>query len=230
VRPSGAALTVRLVLLGPPGAGKGTQAKQLSKRHGLVHVATGDIFRWNVKHETELGKIAQSYMEKGDLVPDDVVVRMVVERLERIEGGFILDGFPRTVPQALALEENLEKLERPLTATLYFHIEEEIAVKRISGRRSCSNCGTPYNVELDSPHVQGVCDACGGELVQRADDREETVRRRFEVYEESTAPLRQFYAERGLLREIDADGEEEEVARRLEDSLDLPAKSAAPGE
>jgi adenylate kinase len=221
---------VRLVLLGPPGAGKGTQAKQLSKRHGLVHVATGDIFRWNVKHETELGKIAQSYMEKGDLVPDDVVVRMVVERLERIEGGFILDGFPRTVPQALALGENLEKLERPLTAALYFHIEEEIAVKRISGRRSCSNCGTPYNVEFDSPHVEGVCDACGGELVQRADDREETVRRRFEVYEESTAPLRQFYAERGLLREIDADGEEEEVARRLEDSLDLPAKSAAPGE
>ncbi len=220
---------MRLVLLGPPGAGKGTQAKQLSKRHGLVHVATGDIFRWNVKHETELGKIAQSYMEKGDLVPDDVVVRMVVERLERIEGGFILDGFPRTVPQAVALEENLEKLERPLIAALYFHIEEEIAVKRISGRRSCSNCGTPYNVEFDPPDVEGVCDACGGELVQRADDQEETVRRRFEVYEESTAPLRQFYSERGLLREIDADGEEGEVARRLEDSLDLPAKSAAPG-
>ncbi|HEX2089586.1 MAG TPA: adenylate kinase [Actinomycetota bacterium] len=221
---------MRLVLLGPPGAGKGTQAKRLSKDHGLVHVATGDIFRWNVKHETELGKIAQSYMEKGDLVPDDVVVRMVVERLERIEGGFILDGFPRTVPQALALEENLEKLERPLTAAVYFHIEEEIAVKRISGRRSCSNCGTPYNVEFDPPRVERVCDVCGGELVQRADDREDTVRRRFEVYEESTMPLRRFYAERGLLREIDADGEEEEVARRLEGSLDLPAKSAAPGE
>ncbi len=221
---------MRLVLLGPPGAGKGTQAKELSKRHGLVHVATGDIFRWNVKHETELGKIAQSYMEKGDLVPDDVVVRMVVERLERIEGGFILDGFPRTVPQAVALEENLEKLERPLTAAVYFHIEEEIAVKRISGRRSCSNCGTPYNVEFDPPRVEGVCDVCGGELVQRADDREETVRRRFEVYEQSTTPLRHFYAERDLLREIDADGEGEEVARRLEDSLDLPARSAAPGE
>ncbi len=221
---------MRVVLLGPPGAGKGTQAKQLSKRHGVVHIATGDIFRWNVQHGTELGKIAQSYMEKGDLVPDDVVVRMVVETIEHTEGGFILDGFPRTVPQALALEENLEKLERPLTAALYFHIEEEIAVKRISGRRTCSKCGTPYNVEFDPPRVEGVCDVCGGELVQRGDDREETVRRRFEVYEESTRPLLEFYSERGLLREIDADGDEEEVAERLTDVLDLPAKSAAAGE
>ncbi|MDP8956475.1 MAG: adenylate kinase [Actinomycetota bacterium] len=221
---------MRIVLLGPPGAGKGTQAKQLSKRHGVVHIATGDIFRWNVQHGTELGKLAQSYMERGDLVPDDVVVRMVVETIGQTEGGFILDGFPRTVPQALALEENLEKLEQPLTAVLYFHIEEEIAVKRISGRRTCSKCGTPYNVEFDPPRVEAVCDVCGGELVQRGDDREETVRRRFEVYEESTAPLRQFYAERGLLREIDADGEEEEVARRLAEGLDLPARSAAAGE
>ena len=221
---------MRVVLLGPPGAGKGTQAKQLSKRHGLVHVATGDIFRWNVTHETELGRIAQSYMAKGELVPDDVVVRMVVETLEDVEDGFILDGFPRTVPQALALEENLEKLERPLTAALYFHIEEEIAVKRISGRRTCSKCGTPYNVEFDPPRMESVCDVCGGELVQRNDDSEETVRRRFEVYEESTRPLLEFYSERGLLREIDADGEEDEVAERLAEVLDLPAKTAAAGE
>jgi adenylate kinase len=213
---------MRFVLLGPPGAGKGTQAKQLSKRYGLVHIATGDIFRWNGQHGTELGKIAKGYMDKGELVPDDVVVRMVVETIEHVDGGFVLDGFPRTVPQALALEEHLEKMERPLSAAIYFRIDEELAVKRISGRRTCSKCGTPYNVEFDPPRVEDLCDVCGGRLEQRVDDAEETVRRRFEVYEESTAPLVQFYEERGLLREIDADGDEREITERLVQTLDLP--------
>jgi adenylate kinase len=165
-------------------------------------------------------------MDRGDLVPDDVVVQMVVDRIEQADGGFILDGFPRTVPQAEALEEHLQKLDRPLTDAIYFRLDKDVAVKRISGRRSCSNCGTPYNVELDPPQVEGVCDVCGGELAQRGDDAEETVRRRFEVYQESTAPLLDFYRDRDLLREVDADGPEEEVTDRLiaEVGLGAPAK------
>jgi adenylate kinase len=151
-----------------------------------------------------------------------VVVRMVVETIEHVDGGFVLDGFPRTVRQAVALEEHLEKMERPLSGAIYFRIDEELAVKRISGRRTCSNCGTPYNVEFDPPRVEDVCDVCGGRLEQRVDDAEETVRRRFEVYEESTAPLVQFYEERGLLRQIDADGDEQEITERVVRVLDLP--------
>ena len=165
-------------------------------------------------------------MDRGDLVPDEVVVRMVVDRIEQVDGGFILDGFPRTVPQAEALEEHLLKMDRALTGAIYFGLDKDVAVARIAGRRSCSNCGTPYNVELDPPNVDGVCDVCGGELVQRGDDTEETVRRRFEVYEESTAPLLHFYRDRDLLLEVDADGPEEEVTDRLVALAGLGAPAA----
>jgi adenylate kinase len=213
---------VRIVLLGPPGAGKGTQARHLGERYHLTLIGTGDIFRENVQTGTELGLLAKKYMAAGELVPDDVVVEMVARALDGNDR-FILDGFPRNRAQAEALEERLAEMEQPLTAVLAFDLPEETAVKRLAGRRTCARCGQIYNVEFDQPEVEGVCDTCGGELVQRDDDREETVRRRLEVYRESTEPLWKFYQDRGLLRRIDADGTEAEVTERavrvLEDVL-----------
>jgi adenylate kinase len=205
---------VRIVLLGPPGAGKGTQAKRLSERFGITHIASGDLFRDNLTRRTELGLLAKTYMDRGELVPDDLTVVMIVDGLQRTPGGFILDGFPRTVPQAKALEGELESSGTPLDAVLAFVIDEELAVRRIAGRRTCSLCQRAYHVDSNPPRVPGVCDVCGGALVQRDDDNENTVRRRLEVYRESTAPLLKFYSDRGLLREIDADGTEDDVTER----------------
>lgn len=205
---------MRLALLGVPGAGKGTQAKRLGDRFGLRHIATGDLFRENLAHGTQLGLLAKGYMDAGELVPDDVVVRMVGEALDAAPDGFVLDGFPRTVPQAEVLERHLAERGTPLDAVLALDLPDEVAVKRLAGRRTCSKCQRPYNVELAPTAVPGVCDRCGGRLVQREDDREETVRRRLEVYYESTDPLHQFYASRALLRSIDADGTEDEVTSR----------------
>jgi adenylate kinase len=207
---------MRVVLLGPPGAGKGTQAHRIADRFVLALIATGDIFRDNVENDTALGQEATAYMEKGELVPDDVVVRMVLERLDEpdAEDGFILDGFPRTLPQAQALENALSELARPLSAVLKFMISDEVAVKRLAGRRSCRRCQRSYNVEFHPSRTEGVCDVCGGELVQRGDDTEDTVRKRLEVYHRSTEPLEFFFWERGLLRQVDADGTEDEVTER----------------
>jgi adenylate kinase len=207
---------MRVVLLGPPGAGKGTQAHRIADRFVLALIATGDIFRDNVENDTALGQEATAYMEKGELVPDDVVVRMVLERLGEPDAkdGFILDGFPRTLPQAQALENALSELARPLSAVLKFMISDEVAVKRLAGRRSCRRCQRSYNVEFHPSRTEGVCDVCGGELVQRGDDTEDTVRKRLEVYHRSTEPLEFFFWERGLLRQVDADGTEDEVTER----------------
>jgi adenylate kinase len=205
---------VRLVLLGPPGAGKGTQAKRLAERFGLQHIASGDIFRWNVQNGTELGRLAKTYMDAGDLVPDDVTVRMVVQAVDRAPAGYVLDGFPRTIPQAEALDAELTAKGRPLSAVLALIVDEELAVKRIAGRRTCASCQHSYNVEFDPPRLPGVCDRCGGPLIQRPDDAEDVVRRRLDVYRESTAPLMKFYSEKGLLREIDAAGPEEQITER----------------
>jgi adenylate kinase len=207
------------VLLGPPGAGKGTQAKRLAERFGAKHISTGDLFRSNVQWGTDLGRLAKVYMDRGELVPDDVTVRMLAEELRGAEAGFLLDGFPRTLAQAEALDRELAIMDRPLQAALAFVIDDELAIKRIAGRRTCVRCQHPYNVELEPTRVAGVCDACGGELVQRPDDAEETVRRRLEVYHHSTEPLLYFYAERDLLRPLDATGDESEVTERAAAAL-----------
>jgi adenylate kinase len=207
---------MRLVLFGPPGAGKGTQAHRLADRFNLALIATGDIFRDNVQNETALGQEAKAYMEKGELVPDDVVVLMVLERLNEPDalGGFVLDGFPRTLQQAQALEEALAQQDRPLSGVMKFVVPDEVAVKRLAGRRTCRGCQRTYNVEFKPPRVEGVCDVCGGELFQRQDDREATVRHRLEVYHHSTEPLEFYFWERGLLRQVDAEGTEDEVTER----------------
>jgi adenylate kinase len=210
---------VRIVLLGPPGAGKGTQATRLAERYGLQHIATGDILRWNVQEGTELGKLAGKFMAEGELVPDDVVVRMVSHALEASADRWILDGFPRTIPQAEALEAELARAGQPITAVLFLSVNDELAVTRIAGRRTCARCQQPYNVALSPPREPGVCDACGGELVQRPDDAEEVVRNRLAVYHQRTAPLLEFYRSRGLLREIDADAEEDVVTERAAEFL-----------
>ena len=205
---------VRIVLLGPPGAGKGTQAYRLATRYGVPLIATGDIFRRNVEEQSELGLEAKSYMDAGELVPDDVVVGMVTATLDEARAGFILDGFPRTIPQAELLEEHSVEGGFPLTGALALVVSDELAVKRIAGRRTCAICQRPYNVELSPPREEGVCDRCGGRLIQREDDHEQTVKHRLEVYHQQTQPLLQFYADRGLLNEIDADAPVDEVTER----------------
>jgi len=207
---------MRLVLLGPPGAGKGTQAAELVERFQIPQISTGDILRQQVQDNTMLGVRARTYMDRGEYVPDEVVVEMVMERLEEPDAqkGFILDGFPRTVPQAQALETALADAGRPLSAVLKFSIADEMAVRRLTARWTCPNCKRTYNLEFKPPAKEGICDACGYELERRSDDDELTVRRRIEVYREQTAPLELFYWERGLLREVEAQAREADVTQR----------------
>jgi adenylate kinase len=207
---------VRIVLLGPPGAGKGTQAKRLAERYGLAIIGSGDIFREHVAQATELGLAAKEYMDRGEYVPDQITVKMVLERLGRPDArdGFILDGFPRTVPQAQALERSLASSGRPLSAVLNFKIGDEVAVKRLTGRLVCPNCKAVYNLNFKPPRVEGICNVCGSKLSLRTDDDEETVRRRLDVYRTQTQPLVLYFWERGLLIDIDADAPEEVVFDR----------------
>jgi adenylate kinase len=207
---------MRLVLLGPPGAGKGTQGLLLAERYGIPQISTGDILRDHVQRGTRLGIRARSYMDRGEYVPDDVVVSMVMDRLDEPDAdkGFILDGFPRTVAQAEALERALEEADEPLTAVLKFSVGGELAVRRLLGRKTCPNCGRTYHDEYKPPVQEGICDVCGGTLERRADDDELTVRRRIAVYREQASPLERFYAERDLLHQVDAEATPDEVIER----------------
>ena len=213
---------MRLVLVGPPGAGKGTQAEHISVNRGVPHISTGDIFRANVSQGTELGVLAKSYMDKGDLVPDDVTIAMVRERLghDDAANGFLLDGFPRTVPQAEQLDDVLREVQNSkLDVVLELVVDDDEVVRRLSGRRTCRNCGRIWHVDFDPTAVEGVCDVCGGELYQREDDKPDTVRHRLDVYNTQTAPLVAFYAARGLLVGIDAMGPVDDVTERALDAL-----------
>lgn len=212
---------MRVIMLGPPGAGKGTQAKQIAERYEVPHVSTGDMFRANLQQGTALGEEARSYMDAGDLVPDDVVVRMVDDRIQQADAqrGWVLDGFPRTLVQAQALDQVLGAEDRPIDVVLRFAVDDDEVVERLSGRRVCRECGQIYHVTANPPEQEGVCDVCGGELHQRDDDTEEVIRTRLASYAEDTEPLEQFYDDRGLLRDVPATGEIDEVTERVMDTL-----------
>jgi adenylate kinase len=197
---------LNLILLGPPGAGKGTQAQRLKEDFRLPYIATGDMLRAAIKEGTELGKKAKEYADAGELVPDEIIIEVILEcvRGEDAKDGFLLDGFPRTVPQADALDEALGELDRHLTAVLAFELPDDEVVRRLAGRRVCVKAGHTYHVEFDPPKHEGVCDQDGSRLVQRDDDREETIRKRLDVYHKQTKPLVERYEKEGLLRHFDA--------------------------
>ncbi len=222
---------MRLVLVGAPGAGKGTQAKFIAKHYDIPPISTGDIFRANITDQTPLGLAAKRYLDSGGLVPDQVTIDIVRDRLQRADthGGFLLDGFPRTLPQAQALQTMLAELGTPLDAVLEMQIEADEAVRRISGRRICRTCGHVAHVESDPPRVEDVCDVCDGELFQRDDDLPDTVRTRLEVYASDTSPLVGFYDELGLLVSIHAEGPVEEITERAISALEsVRSASTAP--
>jgi adenylate kinase len=207
---------LNLILLGPPGSGKGTQGERLQSDFDLPYYATGDILRAAVREETDIGKEAREYMERGDLVPDEVIVGVIGERVDQkeAEDGFILDGFPRTVPQADALEAKLTELDRKLSAVILIEVGDDEVVRRLGGRRTCSN-GHIFHVDSDPPKNEGVCDVCGKPLEIRNDDKPEVIRHRLDQYHEKTEPLVSYYEDRGLLKRVDGDRDPEEVTDRI---------------
>lgn len=198
---------MRLMLLGPPGAGKGTQAESISREFDIPHISTGDIFRENIRQGTELGRKAQDYMNQGLLVPDELVVDLVKDRLMKddCKKGFLLDGFPRTIPQADALDAELSKLDRKLDRAINIQVKKEVLIERAVGRRVCKVCGAAFHIKFKPPATEGVCDRCGGELQQRKDDLEDTVIKRIEVYLEQTEPLIEYYSQKGILMNVDGE-------------------------
>ena len=208
---------LNLILLGPPGSGKGTQGERLQADFRLPYYATGDILRAAVRDGTDLARKAKEYMDRGDLVPDDVIIGVIAERVESPEAadGFILDGFPRTTAQAEALDEAMDRLGRELTAAILIEVSDEEVVRRLSGRRTCVKGGHIFHVDFDPPKKEGVCDVCGGELVVRDDDKPDVVRHRLEEYHSKTEPLVSYYEDKGILRRVDGDHPPEEVSDRI---------------
>jgi adenylate kinase len=212
---------VRLIFLGPPAAGKGTQAKRLAAEYGIPHISTGDILRAASKGGTYLGREAKRYMNRGALVPDDVMIGIIKERLQQSDcaPGFILDGFPRTIPQAESLAELLKSMNTPLDYVVNMEVPVEEILRRMNGRLTCQNCGRMYNLMLNPPQTPGCCDCCRGPLSQRADDRIETVHERIGVYRQSTQPLIEYYSARGLLTTIDGTGSIDAIAKRIGEAV-----------
>ncbi|NLC67148.1 MAG: adenylate kinase [Clostridium sp.] len=196
---------MRIILLGPPGAGKGTQAQSISNHYKIPHISTGDIFRHNISEGTDLGSLAKNYMDKGLLVPDDVTIKLIEKRLNESDTakGFLLDGFPRTVNQAKALDKILEKKGVEITKALYINVHRDYIVERMSGRRMCFSCGASYHTKFSPPLIEGICDNCGSELKQRDDDKKETVLERLDIYDFQTKPLIDFYDNKSILIEVD---------------------------
>ena len=204
---------MKIIMLGAPGAGKGTQAKMIADKYGVPHISTGDIFRANIKNGTELGMEAKKYMDQGLLVPDELTVRILLDRVAQddCKNGYVLDGFPRTIPQAEVLDSELTKLGDHIDYAINVDVPDENIVKRMSGRRACLTCGATYHIEHVPPKKEGICDVCGSELVLRDDDKPETVKNRLSVYHEQTQPLIDFYTEKGVLKTVDGTVPMEEV-------------------
>lgn len=196
---------MKIIMLGAPGAGKGTQAKMIADQYGMPHVSTGDIFRANIKNKTELGAEAKKYMDQGLLVPDELTVKILLDRVARADcrNGYVLDGFPRTIPQAEVLDQALEKIGDQIDFAVNVSVPDENIVKRMSGRRACVGCGATYHIEHIPPKKEGICDTCGMELILREDDKPETVQNRLNVYHSQTQPLIEFYQKKGILQTVD---------------------------
>ena len=208
---------MKIIMLGAPGAGKGTQAKKIAEKCGIPHISTGDIFRANIKNGTELGKKAKTYMDQGLLVPDELVCDLVVDRIQQddCKKGYILDGFPRTIPQAESLDKALQAIGAKMDDAIDVEVPDENIVKRMGGRRACVGCGATYHLVYAPTKKEGICDACGGELILRDDDKPETVQKRLGVYHEQTQPLIDYYKNQGILREVDGSVDMEDVFKEI---------------
>ena len=208
---------MKIIMLGAPGAGKGTQAQMIAEKFGIPHISTGDIFRANIKNGTELGKKAKEFMDKGLLVPDELTVQLLLDRVanEDCKNGYVLDGFPRTIPQADVLDSELTKLGDKVDYAVNVDVPDENIVRRMSGRRACLKCGATYHIEHIPPKTEGICDKCGSELVQRDDDKPETVQNRLSVYHEQTQPLIDYYDKKNILRTVDGTKDMQEVFNEI---------------